>query len=145
VSNPVQPASALPDVTFSTEPGVEPYWEGAAGDRLVLSRCTEDGAFIWPPRPFCPLHMGSEIRWDEVGGGGFVYSHTVVHRGEGVFAASAPYVLAYVELDEGPRILTNVVTADGHSALAVEIGQRVTARFDPIGHGPAVLRFVVAR
>jgi uncharacterized OB-fold protein len=134
---------AWPEVTFTVEPGIEPYWEGAAENRLTLSRCAEDGSFLWPPRPFCPRHQGADVRWETVAGGGVVYSSTVVHRGEGAFAKASPYVLAYVELDEGPRVLTNVVAADGSPAVQVTIGHRVTASFDNGGDGAPVLRFVV--
>lgn len=134
---------AWPEVAFTVEPGIEPYWEGAADNRLVLSRCADDGDFLWPPRPFCPRHPGSYIRWEAAAGGGVVYSFTVVHQGEGAFAKAAPYVLAYVELDEGPRVLTNVVAADGRPAVNVEIGHRVMARFDSIAGSAPVLRFVV--
>ncbi|MGW6332964.1 Zn-ribbon domain-containing OB-fold protein [Nocardia rhamnosiphila] len=135
----------FPEVAFTVEPGIEPYWSGAAEGRLVLSTCADDGAVLWPPRPFCPRHMTAEIRWEPAGGGGVVHSYTVVHRGEGAFAKAAPYVLAYVELDEGPRVLTNLLNADGEPPVEVEveIGQRVTARFDSAGEGAPVLRFVL--
>ncbi|XVQ07566.1 Zn-ribbon domain-containing OB-fold protein [Spirillospora sp. CA-255316] len=133
----------FPEVPFVVEPGIEPYWDGAARNRLILSRCTEDDRLLWPPRPFCPRHMTAPVRWDEVGGGGVVYSYTVVHRGEGAFATVSPYVLAYVELDEGPRILTNLRTPAGRTDLDVHIGQRVRARFDAHGGGSPVLRFEV--
>ncbi|RYF60501.1 MAG: hypothetical protein EOO27_05620 [Comamonadaceae bacterium] len=133
----------FPEVAFTVEPGIEPYWDGAFEDRLVLSRCTEDGAAIWPPRPFCPRHMTSEVRWEQASGGGVVYSYTLVHRGEGAFAKASPYVLAYVELDEGPRVLTNVLATNGSPVVEVGIGQRVTAVFDTVGDGAPVLRFMV--
>lgn len=136
-------SQAWPEVAFTVEPGIEPYWEGAAENQLILSRCADDGDFLWPPRPFCPRHQGADIRWEAAAGGGVVHSFTVVHRGEGAFAKVAPYVLAYVELDEGPRVLTNVVTSDGHPAVNVDIGHRVMARFDTMGGGAPVLRFVV--
>jgi uncharacterized OB-fold protein len=130
---------SFPDVEPLVEPGIEPYWEAAAEGRLVLSRCAEDGAALWPPRPFCPRHASAGVRWEPAGGGAEVYSYTVVHRGEGAFAAVAPYVLAYVQLDEGPRVLTNLVTSDGTPATEAHIGQRVVARFEQ-GKIP-VLRF----
>ncbi|MFJ8001284.1 Zn-ribbon domain-containing OB-fold protein [Streptomyces sp. NPDC096310] len=133
---------AWPEVALTVEPGIEPYWEGAAENRLTLSRCTQDGAYLWPPRPFCPRHQGRDIRWERVSGDGVVYSCTVVHRGEGAFAKASPYVLAYVELDAGPRVLTNLVTPDGGPAEGADIGHRVTARFDRTSSGTPVLRFV---
>jgi len=134
----------FPDVPFAVESDADPYWQAAAEGRLVLPQCAEDGAFIWPPRPFCPRHMTSEIGWKEVAGGGVVYTYTIVHRGEGAFAETSPYVLAYVELDEGPRILTNLVTPEGRPVTDVGVGRRVVARFAPsVDDTPPVLRFVL--
>jgi uncharacterized OB-fold protein len=67
-----------------------------------------------------------------------VYSFTVVRRGDGPYRAVAPYVLAYVELAEGPRVLTNLVDVD---VERVEVGQAVRAVFDPAGDADAILRF----
>jgi len=134
---------SFPAVAFAAEPGIDPYWEAASEGRLVLPRCAEDGVFIWPPRPFCPRHMTSEVGWTEVAGEGAIYSYTVVHRGEGAFGASSPYAVAYVEIDEGPRILTNLMTPQGQPVTDVEIGMRVVARFVPQEDGASpVLRFV---
>jgi uncharacterized OB-fold protein len=134
---------SFPDVPFVVEPGVEPYWEAASEGRLVLPRCAEDGAFLWPPRRFCPRHITSELDWQEVTGRGVVHTYSVVHRGEGAFAATSPYVLAYIELEEGPRILTNLMSSEGHPVTEVEVGTRVVARFAANGEEFAsVLRFV---
>jgi uncharacterized protein len=131
---------SFPEVDLVIEPGIEPYWEAAAEGRLTLSRCAEDGAALWPPRPFCPRHATAGVRWEPAAGGAEVYSYTVVAKGEGAFAAAAPYVLAYVQLDEGPRVLTNLVTPDGRPATEAHIGQRVVVRFVQQGKTP-VLRF----
>jgi uncharacterized protein len=130
----------FPELDLVVEPGIEPYWDAAAEGRLVLSRCAADGAALWPPRPFCPRHASAGVRWEPADGGAEVYSFTVVERGEGAFATAAPYVLAYVQLDEGPRVLTNLVTSDGRPVAEAHIGQRVIARFDQQGKTP-VLRF----
>jgi uncharacterized OB-fold protein len=95
----------------------------------------------WIPRPFCPDHPDSEIQWFEASGRGVIYSYTRVEKGEGAFAAATPYVLAYVELDEGPRILTNIV-GDNED---VHIGQAVTAVFDQRPANGAILRFRASR
>jgi uncharacterized OB-fold protein len=130
----------FPAVDLVVEPGIEPYWEAAAEGRLVVSRCAQDGAALWPPRSFCPRHATAGVRWEPATGGAEVYSYALVQRGEGAFAAAAPYVLAYVQLDEGPRVLTNLVASDGRPATGARIGQRVVTRFDHQGKTP-VLRF----
>ena len=137
----------LPDARLPTpEPlfdaDTEPYWRGAAEGRLLLTRCDECGAYVWIPRPYCPIDL-SPTSWVEASGKGVVYSHTTVHRGERAYAKLAPFVLAYVELEEGPRIMTNIV---GCEPGAVQIGLPVVAVFDAADdtEGIAVHRFTPA-
>jgi uncharacterized protein len=134
VSVPGDPLPAVPP-----EPGPEdaPFWEAAARDRLVLPRCRSCGTFIWYPRGFCPDCHTSGVDWVPASGRGTVYSFTVSHRGAGPWAAHVPYVIAYVQLEEGPRVLTNIVGADPD---AVAIGDEVEAVFQPAGP-TKVLRF----
>jgi hypothetical protein len=114
-----------------------PFWDAAARSELVLPRCRSCREFIWYPRAFCPNCHTSMVDWMPASGHGTVYSFTVVARGVGVWADYTPYVVAYVELDEGPRVLTNIV---GPGADTIRIGCRVTARFDPAGD-TKLLRF----
>ena len=79
-----------------------------------------------------------DTEWVAASGRGRVYSYTVNHRGEGAYQDSAPFVLAYVELDEGPRIMTNIVGADD-ADLAV--GLPVEVVFHDTGEGSARPRF----
>jgi uncharacterized OB-fold protein len=115
-----------------------PFWDAAGQGRLVLPRCVACDEYIWYPRRFCPFCGSREVTWVEVSGRGVVYAHTTVRKGMGPYAAVGPYVLAYVELDEGPRILTNVV---GIEPSAVACGMPVVAVFDPAGDADAVVRF----
>jgi uncharacterized OB-fold protein len=133
-SNPTGP---LPAFTPHPGPDDAPFWEAAAEDRLVLPRCSSCGTFIWYPRTFCPDCRTIGVDWVEASGRGTVYSFTVTHRGAGPWAEHAPYVIAYVELDEGPRVMTNIVDVDPDR---VRIGDRVTAVFQPAGD-TKVLRF----
>jgi uncharacterized OB-fold protein len=118
------------------------FWEAAAEGRLVLPRCNRCSAVIWYPRHLCPRCGSSDVTWFEASGRGTVYSYTVVHQGEGAFAAVTPFVIAYVELDEGPRLLTNLLGEPG----AWTVGQAVRAVFDGgDGVGPPLLRFEADR
>ena len=121
------------------QPTVEnaPFWEAAAAGRLVLPRCTACSTVIWYPRAFCPACRGFAVEWFEASGRGTVYSFTVSYRGQGPWREVAPYVIAYVELAEGPRVLTNIVDCDPET---VAIGLPVAAVFDPAG-AAALLRF----
>lgn len=115
-----------------------PFWDACAEGRLVLPRCQRCGELIWYPRRFCPFCAGTEVSWIEVSGHGTVYSFTVMRRGAGAYADAAPYVVAYVQLDEGPRVLTNVVGADPDQ---LEVGTPVRVVFDDAGDGEALFRF----
>jgi uncharacterized OB-fold protein len=122
-------------------PEVKPFWDATAEGRLVLPRCNKCQTVIWFPRPFCPSCASTDVTWIEASGRGSVYSFTVNRRGTAdlpAYRESGTYVLAYVELDEGPRIMTNIVDCDPDS---VEIGQKVEVVFHDTGQGTALPRF----
>ncbi len=118
-----------------------PFWEGCAQERLVLPRCDRCGELIWYPRRFCPFCGSTDVSWHEVSGEGTIYSVTVLRQGQGAYREVAPYALAYVELTEGPRMLTNIVGADPGD---LRIGQPVRVVFDPAGEGDKLPRFTPA-
>lgn len=130
---------ATPEPPFDDD--TAPYWRAAARGELLLPRCTVCRAYVWYPRPLCPVDL-SPVEWTRASGLGVVYSHTTVHRGERAFAGADPFVLAYVELDEGPRIMTNVVGCD---PAEVRIGRAVRAIFEPVDgvQDVALPRFVL--
>lgn len=87
-----------------------PYWQAAREHRLDLPRCNACGKFWFPPSQSCPHCLAADFAWTPVSGLGKVFSfvtyHRVYHPG---FAKDVPYVVALVELAEGPRLLTNIV------------------------------------
>jgi hypothetical protein len=115
-----------------------PFWDACAERRLVLPRCTTCAKFIWYPRSVCPFCGSGSVTWEQVSGLGTVYTYTIIRRGMGAYKESAPYVLAYVELAEGPRMLTNIVCDDPE---AIRCGQAVRIRFDAAGEADAIPRF----
>ncbi len=120
---------------------VKPFWDATAEGRLLLPRCEECRTVIWYPRPFCPACGSLRVAWSEASGRGTIYSFTVNRRGAGdlpEYKTAGTYVLAYVELAEGPRIMTNIVECDPD---ALEIGQAVEAVFHDTGQGSALPRF----
>jgi uncharacterized protein len=121
--------SPLPTPTPRPNLETEPFWTAAADGRLVLPECDACGHHIWYPRAWCPVCGGGAVTWTELSGRGIVYARTVVHRAMGPWADAVPFVVAYVELEEGPRILTNVVTDDPEG---VHIGAAVRAAFVPV-------------
>ena len=130
--------SDLPTMPPTVTPETERFWEATAERKLVLPRCDDCSTVIWYPRLTCPICHGNNVSWIDASGRGTVYSFSVVHRGGGPWHEALPYVLAYVELDEGPRIMTNIVHTDPHS---IEIGMAVKVTFDDTGVGAAIPRF----
>ena len=117
------------------------FWDATAEGRLLLPKCQDCAGLIWFPRPFCPQCGSLNIDWVQASGKGTIYSFTVNRRGAGdlvEYKDPVPYVLAYVELEEGPRIMTNIVGCDPDS---VRIGQAVEVVFHDTGQGSALYRF----
>lgn len=100
----------LPAVT----PEAKPFWDAAAQDQLVMQRCRDCRAWIWTPRPLCNECGSERLDWTPMSGKGTVYSFTVIRQVVGRGASKAfepdiPYVVAWVDLEEGPRMITNIV------------------------------------
>jgi uncharacterized OB-fold protein len=122
-------------------PEVKQFWDATAEGRLLLPRCEDCQAVIWYPRPYCPVCASLNVSWFEASGRGSIYSYTVNRRGQADLSAyreAGTYVLAYVELEEGPRVMTNIVDCDPDS---VKIGQPVELVFHDTGQGTALARF----
>jgi uncharacterized OB-fold protein len=113
------------------------FWDATVQGKLLLPRCASCNTFIWYPRKFCPECSSFDVTWVEASGRGTIYSFTVNRRGQGDYRDMA-YVLAYVELDEGPRMLTNIVDCDYDK---VAVGQSVELVFHDTGKGVALPRF----
>lgn len=116
-----------------------PYWAAARELRLLVRQCKACGARHFMPRHMCPECWSDQLEWIESRGFGSVHSFSVVHRAPTpAFAANAPYVIALIDLDEGPRMFANVLGAD---ALEVAIGDRVKVIFEDRGDGAVMPQF----
>jgi uncharacterized protein len=101
----------------------KPFWDAARLHELRLQRCRECGTVRYYPRPRCPECLSPDAQWDLMAGTGTVYTFTVVHRPlTRWFANRVPLVCAVIELDEGVRMMSNVVGVD---PADVSIGMRV--------------------
>lgn len=86
------------------------FWAGCKIHQLRFQRCQSCGHVRWPASMFCPLCLARETEWIMSGGKGRVYTYAVYHVAyHPGFESELPYVVAIVELDEGPRLLTNLV------------------------------------
>lgn len=121
--------SELPVLAPPHNPEAEPFWIAASEGRLVLPVCDACRHHIWYPRAWCPVCGRESVTWTELSGRGIVYATSVLRKAMGPWAGAAPFLVAYVELVEGPRLLTNVVTDD---PTAVRVGDPVRALFVPL-------------
>ena len=131
-------STSLPSPEPEILPEVRPFWSAAAEGRLVIPRCNDCESWIWYPRAFCPKCYSTDVAWNEVSGRGSIYTYSVVRRGHDAYRPATPYVLAYVELDIGLRIITNIVDYD---AQHLRIGAPVRAVFTATEAGNALVRF----
>ena len=114
-------------------PGDEPYFAATAQGRLLVKHCTACGENHHFPRPFCPFCWSRDVEWLDAKGTGVVLSYSVTRRG-----ASGPFCMAYVTLDEGPTMMTNIVDTDLDT---VRIGQRVRVVFKTTEGGASIPMF----
>ena len=109
----------IPSVSSDTEE----YWKGLLAHKLVLPKCNDCGKVSFPPRRFCPHCMSFDVTWTEMSGRGKVHTFSVVYQNKSPgFAEKVPYTVGFIELDEGPQMMSNVIDADPES---VAIGDRV--------------------
>ncbi len=116
-------------------PETVPFWNAAAEGRLLIKRCRSCGEAHFYPRAICPFCFDAATDWFPASGRGTVYSYSVMRR------APVPYAIAYVTLEEGPTMLTNIVDCD---LDAIRIGQAVRVVFKPTEGGPPVPMFTPA-
>ncbi len=113
-------------------PETQPYWDAAASGKLLVKKCLACGKPHHYPRSICPHCFSDRTEWTTASGKGTIYSYSVMRRAE------VPYVIAYVTLDEGTTMLTNIVDCDMNT---VRIGQQVKVVFKPSEGGPPLPMF----
>ena len=107
-----------------------PFWEAAKRHELVVPRCQMCDHLFFYPRSECPRCLSSNIAWVKVSGRGRLYSFTIVNQpAHAAFREDAPHVYAMVQLDEGPRMISNIVECD-HESL--EVDMPLVAVFDEV-------------
>ena len=124
-----------PLAALIVDAATESYWNAANQGVLNIKRCTDCAKVHFYPRALCPYCMG-DTEWVKASGGGTIYSVTITRR-----AGPIPYALAYVTLDEGVTMLTNIVDCDFD---ALRIGARVQVCFKQAADGNAVPMFTPA-
>ena len=105
-----------------TNPETEPFWAAAREGKFLIRACTDCGKAHWYPRAICPHCFSDKTEWKEGSGRGTIYSVSVMKR------APEVYAVAYVTLEEGPTMMTNIIDCDFDT---VAIGQKVTVTWRP--------------
>lgn len=101
-------------------PETKEFWDATKEGKLLVAKCPDTGKFIWWPRRVSPFTGKSNMEYVQAKGTGTVYSYSVMRR------AKSPYCIAYVTLDEGPTMMTNIVNCDYDT---VKIGMKVKVTF----------------
>ena len=120
-----------------------PWWEALKRHELYIQKCRDCGDRRYYPRALCTNCLSSRIEWVRCGGKGKVYTWTATMQNQAPgFREALPYVMAYVELDEGLKVLTNLVECKPDE---VRIGMPVEAVFEDATPEVTLLKFRPAR
>ena len=116
-----------------------PYWEGAKRHELLLQKCQECGHYRYPPGETCPSCLSDKLEWVKVSGRGSVYTWTVFHRAyHPAYKDDIPYAVVVVELEEGPRMITNLVNCRIED---IKMGMPVEVVFDDVTEEVSLPKF----
>jgi uncharacterized OB-fold protein len=117
----------LPDPT----PLTKPFWDFCKKHELRMQFCPNCTRWIWYPKPWCPsCGNRDKLEWKKLSGNGTIYSFTVIRQvidNSPAFQQDIPFVIGLIELEEGPRIYSNVT---GAGVETISIGDRVTLYFE---------------
>ena len=121
----------------------KPFFDGANEDKLMLEKCSQCGTHRLPGRERCLDCWSTETEWSQASGKGKLYTYGIMHQKyHPAFAEETPYNYAIVELDEGPRIVTNIVDCEPDD---LKTDMPVEAVFDHVSDEATLIRFRPAR
>jgi uncharacterized protein len=117
----------------------KPFWTAARERRLALQHCGACGKPRYPINHVCPHCLSDKFEWKPVSGRGTVASSIVFHQVYNqAFAGDVPYNVSLIQLEEGPRMISNVV---GIPPSEVKVGDKVQVTFDPVTPDISIPRF----
>ena len=126
----------LPGLTLETQP----FWDYCQKHELSMQKCNQCGFIRFPPSIICPKCRSLEgVEWIKLSGKGKVYSFVVFHHlYHPAFAHDIPYAVASIELEEGPRMMSNIT---GCKMEDIKIGMPVEVYFEDVTDGFALPKF----
>ncbi len=126
---------------FDPLPVAKPYWDGLAAGHLLFQTCAPCGNRWLPASERCPQCLSADVSWTKASGRGRIISWIVYHTAyDPRFVARVPYDVTVVELDEGPRLITNIVNSGGGTALTWQARVRLTPETE---NGVTLARFTL--
>jgi len=129
----------------NSQPEWDFYWQKTKAHELWLMRCDDCNQHYFYPRPICPNCFSRDTRWVQSSGKGTLYSYAIVHRAPTpAFADMVPFVTAYVELEGGVRLPTNLVEVEPDPEH-VQIGMPVEVVFDDVTDEVTLPKFKPAK
>lgn len=121
----------------------KPFWDGCRQHRLLAQQCISCQELRYPAADICPNCLSPRSDWRELSGHGAILSYIVIHRGyHPYWALRVPYNVAFIQLDEGLRMFSNIV---GTSNEALAVGQRVKVAFEQRDEDLVIPVFEVVR
>ena len=112
-------------------PETQPFWDKARLHELWLPKCVDTGKVFFPPGMFSP-YTGGGVTWEQASGRARLASFIIIHRPSPGYEQEAPYIVALAELDEGPRMMTNLPGTPPDPGV-IKIGARLTVTFEERG------------
>jgi hypothetical protein len=121
-------------------PESKPFWDGTKQGRLKIQLCTDCHQYYFYPRPVCRYCMSRNVEWRTVSGRGRLHTFTVNYRTGRASPFEGPFVIAIVELEEGARLMTNLIGVEPNPAK-LRCGIPVEVVFEPITEEITLPRF----
>jgi uncharacterized protein len=131
---------ALPRPT----PETKPFWDGAKQHRLMLPWCKACGRAHFFPRNCCPHCFGFDLEWRQASGRGKLHTYVINHKPARGFEDKVPYVIAVVELEEGPRMMSNLVMDGTPTPEKLPIDMDLEVCFDDVTAEVTLPKFRIA-
>ena len=120
-------------------PEEKPFWDGAKQRRLVLQKCSDCANVWYPIGPACPACFSMKFEWSEMSGRGELHNYVVYHKAWTPWLEKqVPYAVIQVELEEGPRLTTNLLECD---IAHIKIGMPVEATYQDITEEITLVQF----
>ena len=117
----------------------QPFWDAMKRHELVLPRCNACSTSFFYPRERCPECLSADLTWYRAGGKGHIYSFTIIEQPvDRTFLEEVPYIYAIIQLDDGPRMISNVVDC---AIEDVRVDMPVTAVFDDVTPYVTLIKF----